>query len=226
MTSREVKDALLRRHYASADQMPGPWTCIEEFKQIDLLAFSAWSSEEHYARVGYEVKVSRGDMRSELLHPYKRARNVEWCNSFYFAVPSGLLTDAELDYLEPEWAPEDWHGEQCSGFYGRPCSPKRRHKTHYVRRRRPSTGRYDDWDTIVCPTCKGKGTVSPSRVEREAPQLWIPRDVGLITVSCEGHGTMLIKRAPKRKEVPPLTPSELGSLVRFVSMRPDPRHRR
>lgn len=222
MNARDVKNKLYPRHPGSGDQMPDPWTIIEEWRGIDLLAISAWSSADNYARVGYEVKVSRADMRSELLNPAKRGRNVEWCNEFYFAVPAGLLTDDELAFDEPEWDEADWHGERCDGLYGQRCYPLRaRRKTHYVRVPIPST----DWprhDHVPCPTCGGKGVLAKSRVEREAPTLWVPRDVGLIVV--DGRGSRVVKPSPRRKQVPTLSAGELGQFVRWISMRPDPRH--
>lgn len=226
MTAREVKHRLYARHFASGAQMPGPWTCIEEWRNIDLLAFSAWASQGKYARVGYEVKVSRSDLRSELLNPYKRAANVAWCNEFYLAVPKGLLTDDELAFDEPEWTPEDWQGERCPGFAGIRCAPlwrRRRHtKSHYVRVPTPTTNRWDTHTSVVCPTCGGRGTTTASRVERDAPTLWVPRDVGLVVV--DGRGSRLVRKSPRRTEVPALSVGELGQLVRWISMRPDPRH--
>lgn len=226
MDARTVKNKLYARHPGSGGQMPGPWTVIEEFRCIDLLAFSAWSSASDYARVGYEVKVSRADLRAELLNPHKRARNVEWCNEFYFAVPAGLLRPDEIEWDEPEWAPEDWVGERCPGWQGRQCAsgwPKRR-KTYFIEVPKPVTSEWS-WERhekVVCPTCKGKGVVAASRVEREAPTCWIPRDVGLVVVT--GRGTKLVKRSPLRSEVPTLESPQLGQLVRWISMRPDPRH--
>lgn len=239
LDARAVKNALYARHPGSGGQMPGPWTVLEEWRNIDLVAFSAWSSASKYARVGYEVKVSRNDMRSELLNPHKRRHNVEWCNEFYFAAPAGLLTPYEETWVEPDWSDEDWQGERCAGYLGEACRPNGRgRKTHTVEVPRPYAPRTNDegvprsryaylsrWDLherITCPTCGGKGVVTPSRVEQEAPTLWVPRDVGLVVVN--GRGTKVVKRSPRRAEVPTLDPSELGQLVRWISMRPDPRH--
>ncbi len=224
MTAKELKDRLYARHFASAAQMPGPWTVIEEWRGIDVVAFSAWHSAQRYARVGYEVKVSRGDMRSELLNPGKRQRNVEWCNEFYFAVPAEMLTAEELAYQEPGWTGGDWRGERCSGFGGVQCHrASRRRTTHVVRVPIPTSDSWGErWTTIRCPTCGGKGMTTPCRVELEAPTLWVPRDVGLVVA--DGRGTRLIRKSPQRADVPTLTANELGMLVRWVSMRPDPRH--
>lgn len=228
MTAAQVKNRLYSRHPASSAQMPGAWTCIEEWRNIDFLAFSAWASASggRYARIGYEVKVSRSDLRSELLRPSKRAENVAWCNEFYLAVPKGLLTADEMAYEEPEWAPEDFQGAPCPGFAGQRCEPRWRRqrwlKTHFVRLPKPSTSRYDAHDYVQCPTCQGKGTVTTSRVEQEAPTLWVPRDLGLVVV--DGRGSKVVRKAPRRKEVPALSAGELGQFARWISMRPDPRH--
>lgn len=222
MNARQVKHALYARHHASGEQMPGAWTVIEEWRNIDLLAFSAWSSANNYARIGYEVKVSRADMRAELLNPGKRARNVAWCNAFYFAVPEGLLTEDEIGFTEPAWTLFDFTGERCPGFAGRACAPRFGRKKHVVWVAKPTVSPWTEHEYVVCPTCDGKGRVSEPRVLVEAPTLWVPRDVGLVTVN--GRGTRLVKKAPHRKEVPALSPRELGQLIRWVSMRPDPRH--
>jgi len=221
LTAEQVKAALYARQPTQRSPMPGAWTVIEEWRAIDLLAFSAWESIGKYARVGYEVKVSRSDMRSELLAPGKRARNVAWCNEFYIAIPAGLLTEEELAFEEPEWAPEDWIGEPCPGYLGKACRAGWRRKTHFVEVPIPSTG-WAKHDYVKCPTCNGLGVTTVSRVEREAPTLWIPADVGLVVV--DGRGTRVVKKSPRRKEVPALSRREVGQLVRWASMRPDPRH--
>lgn len=216
MTADEVKDGLRRRHPAIAYDTggPGPWTTFEEWGGIDLLAVSCWSSQGGYGRVGYEVKVSRSDYRRELLNPSKRALNVEWCNEFYFAVPEGLLTAEELAYEEPEWATEDF----CRTL----CAECVRGKV-YERFIGPLP--YDGYRYMVeapCQNCSGKGYLAKSKVESEAPTLWVPRDVGLVVV--DGDRTKVLKKAPRRKEVAPLDAAELGLLLRWVSIRPDPRH--
>jgi hypothetical protein len=48
-----------------------------------------------------------------------------------------------------------------------------------------------------CTVCRGYGRVGQSRVEREAPTLWVPSDVGLVEVSRQG--VVEVKRAPTRK---------------------------
>jgi hypothetical protein len=224
MTAQEVKDRL-RVHYPGGvfAGMPGPWTVIEEWRNIDFLAWSAWGSKGKFMRIGHEIKVSRADLRSELLDPGKRVLNVNWCHEFYFVVPSGLLTEEELDYQEPEWEGTDFLGERCPGLWGKQCQTWGRRRTHYVYVPLPYVGSWTHaWDYIVCPTCKGRGVVQISRVEREAPTCWVPRDVGLLQVS--RRGVSIFKRSPRRTEVPHLSDREFGQLVRWISMRPDLRH--
>lgn len=223
MTAREVKDALYARHPASRSPMPGPWTVTEEYNNIDLLAISAWSSASRFARVGYEVKVSRQDLRNELLRPGKRAFNVAWCHEFYLATPAGLITQAELTYEEPEWEGKDFIGIPCEGYLGQRCRRNYSGKTYRVLVPKPSTSEWDTNEYVICPTCLGKGVTSQSRVEEEAPYCWLPRDLGLVVVHPSGRSEV-IRISPRRKEVPMLTDRELGQLIRWVSIRPDPRH--
>lgn len=61
-----------------------------------------------------------------------------------------------------------------------------------------------------------------SRVELEAPTVWVPRDVGLVVV--DGRGCTVERRAPRRREIPAMDNRTLAQFVRYVSMRPDPRH--
>lgn len=225
MNAADVKDALRRRHPAREQGFPGPWTCIEEWMGIDLLAWSAWGSVGNYRRIGYEVKVSRSDLRRELLRPGKRALQVAWCNEFYFAVPRGLLKPNELDYLEPVWEPGDFDRAPCPG----PCYGTGAVSEWFIG---PLTAWQDargNWHPtyryhvdVPCPGCSGRGYLVKSRVEREAPTLWIPRDVGLVVV--DGNGCRVLQKSPVRKDVPALGVRDLGQLVRWVSTRPDPRH--
>lgn len=226
MTAQEVKDALRRRHPATqlinGKQVPGGWTTIEEWMGIDLLAFSAHATPQsggvrgvRYPRVGYEVKVSRGDLRRELLAPRKRALASKFCNAFYFAVPKGLLTDDEVAFQEPD------HFDHWGNFVRTPCPGRCRYDGDTKARIRwsRSKGRY-----VNCHHCDGKGYASTSRVETEAPTLWVPRDVGLIEIN--GSVARVRKQAPVRKKVTSIDPGkEFNQLVRWISARPDPRHR-
>ena len=123
ITAVEVKDRL-RRRYAAVQGMgvrtiPGPWTCVEELLDCDLLAVSAIKKPLNgpkgvgYPMVGHEVKVSRSDYRTELRNPHKRERAVGWTHAFYFVVPAGLLAPEERSRREPWpddpklWVPAD-----------------------------------------------------------------------------------------------------------------------
>jgi len=239
MTAGQVKDALRRHHPGhTAQSMVGEWTCIEEWLGIDLLALSAW----HDAHViGYEVKVSRSDLRRELLAPWKREKAVASTTEFYFAVPAGLLTADELAWHEPEWQQGDFERVECPGitpmgkhhvnrfndvhyrdFDGRcqrpyghkgkgslvrvpvpptvlvpPEGASEAHAAEWVERW-PS---HATWQYVTCPTCGGKGYVERSRAEREAPTVWVPRDVGLVTITASG--VTIVKPSPYRANPEP-----------------------
>lgn len=271
MTAADVKAALRRRHPGDDDgAMVGQWTCIEEWRAIDMLALNAWSKADV---VGYEVKVSRSDMRGELLRPDKRSASVAMTTEFYFAVPAGLLTPAEIAWEEPEWRPGDFRRKPCPGvpeFGGLPSAHARHQRWGGYCAREPKRGRglrrrflvrvppppevtpvpkwvvaregedeaarieryahdhYRDhlaWNEAPCWMCGGKGYLELSLVERTAPALWVPADVGLITVSA--RGCCVVKASPKRVRPEPIaaTRKHLNDLVRWVSHRPDPRHR-
>lgn len=77
---------------------------------------------------------------------------------------------------------------------------------------------------IVCPTCGGRGYTAKSRVEQEAPTLWVPADVGLVTVYDSGN-TRVVRKAPRRTTPRrELGPREVATAIRWASVRPDPRH--
>src|ERR1035437_6095441 len=127
ITSSDIKKALLTRHPAvgrSSGMMPvlDAWTVIEEWEGIDLLAFSAYrhpargalGKTSDFPRVGYEVKVSRSDLRRELLAPWKRERARSICHEFYLAVPRGLMTKEELAFVQPDdWTVDDYVRKRC-----------------------------------------------------------------------------------------------------------------
>lgn len=268
MTASDVKDALRRRHPGDNNGvMVGQWTCIEEYRNVDLLALNAWRQADV---VGYEVKVSRGDMRGELLRPGKRAKGVAMTTEFYFAVPAGMLSAEEIAWEELEWKGGDFDRATCEGVpefggwshtrarhqrWGGQCRREHRKRGLYwvpvpgppevipappdwfQRRDGEDDGTFAErwvavhyrdegpWHRAPCWACDGKGYLEKSRVERDAPYLWVPRDVGLITVNA--GGCRVVKPGPKRKDPKPLasTRRQLNDLVRWISHRPDPRHR-
>ncbi|MCA1571061.1 MAG: hypothetical protein LC798_12210 [Chloroflexi bacterium] len=255
-TAGEVKAALRKHHPgASAGRIVGQWTCIEEWRNIDVLALNAWKQADV---IGYEVKVTRSDLRHELLRPDKRADAVAMTTEFYFAVPAGMLSAAEIAWEEPEWQPGDFRRVTCPGVpeFGGPAYPGARHErwggrcSRLVREYKvpapiPEVIALEGWQRrrdenedeaierylqdsyrhrVRCWACGGRGYLERSRVEREAPTLWVPRDAGLVMVG--RRGCSVIKASPKRRDPVPLaaTRRELNDLARWVSHRPDPRH--
>ena len=259
-TAEQVKEKLRLRYAARTPGFKtGPWVTIEEFEGIDLWAISGWTcpapasqkkivpgkfgpDKVKWPRIGHEIKVTRSDMRSELLKPHKRVLAVALCSQFYFVTPAGLLTDEEKKFEEPE----EWQDPENRSVFIRPrCEGPCEKDLRFRRRRRksPRVGKvwvwlegqepeddrqeryrrgdltYGEW--IDCPDCGGKGYTSKSVVELEAPTLWIPRDVGLLEVSY--RGTSVIREAPLR-DYEDLTRAGINQLARWVSIRPDPRH--
>lgn len=100
MKTPEVRAALKARHASDRG-----WVTLEEYANIDMLAFACHSqyrhgayelSGVHHPWIGYEIKVSRSDFRAEMRKPHKRAWGVAITNEFYFAVPAGLVTPDEV----------------------------------------------------------------------------------------------------------------------------------
>lgn len=245
----EVKNTLRLRHPA-LDYLDrtvvGRWVTLEEWENIDLLALDAWRAAQ---RIGYEVKVSRADYRAELMKPSKRVKAVSMCTQFYFAVPYDLLKPEEIAFEPLDWAPEDYErghctNPQCRFWEGHPHYVHRRLKRSKTPQPRGSRLKGTEREGVsvnvlvttrsgrrlyggapaCCYICKGRGHVEKSKVELESPvQLWVPSDVGLIMVG--RRDSEVIKRAPKRKPVQLVKSDyDLHQLVRWASMRPDPRH--
>ena len=64
-------------------------------QSIDAWAMALWPSLG-FKTLAYEVKVSRHDFFRELEKPEKRQAALSVSNQFYFAVPSGLVSPAEV----------------------------------------------------------------------------------------------------------------------------------
>jgi hypothetical protein len=231
-----IRAVLAKRHPATSksrrrdnQEELGPWTVLEEFELIDFLAISAnkhpegYSRRAAYPRVGYEIKVSRSDMRSELLKPSKRAYGRMFCHEFWFAVPQGLLKEAELAYVEPDWKAKDFTKPRCQKCWRlNELSTDLALGTRVTESDAKEAVSLESGKTvIICPNCKGSGKLK-SHVEKEAPTLWVPKDCGLIEIDDDGH-VEVIKKSPINKPRP-LNDREIGQLVRWVSTRPDPRH--
>lgn len=63
--------------------------------RVDALAVSIYESSG-YARVGYEVKVTRADFQTEMCRPEKTQASAMWCSEFYFACPKGVLEPKDV----------------------------------------------------------------------------------------------------------------------------------
>jgi hypothetical protein len=267
LTAEQAKQAIYRRHPAegqiNGDIVPGQWTVLKEYLDIDLLAISAYKTPQanqvkgiNYPWIGYEIKVSRSDMRSELLKPNKRSKAVGLCNQFYFVVPKGMLNEEELIYQEPNWEAKDFIREQCPNmcskqklkiwsnkdqkyiwkrskyslaFYNQvPLTIYGENIYSIIDQRKISQGDYEyprKSQSAICHLCKGKGYLQKSIVELQAPTLWIPEDVGLIEVTSKS--SKIIKKAPisSSNRLSRLTDQQLNNLIRWISVRPDPRHK-
>lgn len=224
MTAEEVKSALRRRfNQNGSPQMPTPWTCIEEFMSIDLWCLAAWTKPapaspkcQTYPRIAIEVKVSRSDLKSELYKPSKRAKAWAFSDQFYIATPTGLLKEDEIAWKQPDYEPTDFVRLACPNG----CR-KIRHRegTWYWKPSEPGGFRGSQME---CDLCSGKTWVDKSRVEKEAPMVWIPPDVGLIEV--DSIGCRFTKTAPVNTARQELSPAAVGQLARWISIRPDPFH--
>jgi hypothetical protein len=244
LKAAHVKEAIRRRHPAIAQfGGPGAWTTVEEWEGIDVLALSAWSSAKPPI-VGYEIKVSRGDYRREILKPSKRARAVAMCWQFYLAVPKGLLKKEERDYVQPEHfkgnafvrekCPEHCRAPSREGWSGDPETQKwgkwvEVPAAYGDAACRVKTFRYGAWEQgeEFNPSemqFRAGGPHRKSVVEVEAPTLWIPPVVGLVEVEERRDGLCLrtVRKAPL--VAPTQALGDVGRLTRWVSFRPDPRH--
>lgn len=228
MTAVEVKDCLRRQYPATqvmgVAKIPGPWVTVEEWRQIDLLAIGVTRHGTKYEWIGHEIKVSRSDMRTDLLKPDKREAYKAYCHRLYYVVPQGLLTADELSWNEPEWQDGDFERQKCDaacvqrrgdhGYSGPFYEPI------------PYSPNYADLmkaGSVKCGACNGKGYTAKSRVESEAPTLWVPRDTGLIEIKPRG-GRKVVKTAPKHGLSDDMERHHVADLVRWSSARPDPRH--
>ncbi len=77
----------------------GGWIFLTEFaiegRRIDAYALGLWIATR-YLSIGYEIKVNRGDLLSELKNPEKRAVAMKHCHQFYFVTTKGLAHHTEF----------------------------------------------------------------------------------------------------------------------------------
>jgi hypothetical protein len=102
VTTQEVLDRLAPVHPL------GEWMTYREAWRIDLFALRCWESGPGFRRVGYEVKVSRGDFLHELRKPGKSANAMSLTHQFYFACPWALIRPEEVpDTCGLVWVHDD-----------------------------------------------------------------------------------------------------------------------
>jgi hypothetical protein len=75
-------------------------------KRIDAWAIQCWKfNQAQNLRRAFEIKISRSDIRHELLNPDKRWNAYAISNEFYFVAPEGLFKLKELERVDGliEW---------------------------------------------------------------------------------------------------------------------------
>jgi len=102
-TAKDIKE-MLRREHAGKNFSGEKWAFFEEFRlpgfalgvrSLDAWAINVWPSS-NFAKVAYEIKVSRSDFLRELKEPIKRREALLMSNSFFFVAPRGLIKPEEL----------------------------------------------------------------------------------------------------------------------------------
>lgn len=97
MSSRDIL-ALLYKRYGKD---PSKWLFIPEMRvgtayeqdsqqQIDLWVMGLWPSND-YARISFEIKVSKTDYKRELEKPNKRRAAMRLSNYYWFVAPVGII---------------------------------------------------------------------------------------------------------------------------------------
>lgn len=79
-------------------------------RRIDAWAIQCWKFKKAYnLRRSFEIKISRSDIRHELLNPDKRWMAYAISNEFYFVAPKGLFKIKEIEKEAGliEWSKED-----------------------------------------------------------------------------------------------------------------------
>ena len=125
LTSGQVYRAVVQYHHPNAvvvAEVPDA-TGFDAKRRIDALAIGCWPSRGLYVHA-IEIKVSRADLKRELLQPEKAEAIAVHCDEFYIAAPSGVV--ANVDDLPAEWGLLEVRGDKT--FKVRPG--KRRKKKH------------------------------------------------------------------------------------------------
>ena len=98
MTANHVIDALRAAH------SPPEWVFLCDVangtgdnisRRADAIAMNMWPSRGLEIR-GFEVKVSRADLKSELKTPEKADAIARFCDTWWLATPAGLVKDSEV----------------------------------------------------------------------------------------------------------------------------------
>lgn len=104
----DIAAAVRRRYGAETDGYGPEWAALDEFEvgvwtpehpntaRADLFLVRAWAGQpKGHERILVEVKVSRGDLLSELAKPEKLAIGARYAHRVYFAAPAGLVRDSD-----------------------------------------------------------------------------------------------------------------------------------
>lgn len=64
-------------------------------RTIDFYAISKWAKHGYGIGIAFEIKVSRGDFKNEIIDPKKRDYFVRNSHQFYYVTPPGLIAPGE-----------------------------------------------------------------------------------------------------------------------------------
>lgn len=98
MKAQDIRDALSRKFCAPEYALffeVGDATGGRARRWADALAMGLWPSRG-LALQGFEIKVSRSDLKSELKNPAKAESIARYCRYWWLATPPGLVKDDEL----------------------------------------------------------------------------------------------------------------------------------
>lgn len=75
-------------------------------RHADALAMNMYPSRG-LSIIGFEIKVSRGDLKRELINPDKAEEIAQFCDEWYLVVPKGLIKEEDL-------IPATWGVIECN----------------------------------------------------------------------------------------------------------------
>lgn len=111
LTSGDVYRKVVQYHHPNAvvvAEVPDA-TGFDAKRRIDAIAIGCWPSRGLYVHA-IEIKVTRADLKRELLQPEKAEAIAVHCDEFYIAAPKGVVADVED--LPPEWGLLEVRGEK------------------------------------------------------------------------------------------------------------------